>query len=634
MSAIAGVYAFDGRHIEPTEITGMLAAQSHRGPNGSGKWVSGSIALGNNILWSSQESLDEKAPLVDNERGIVLTADARIDNRDDLYKTLQIENHQKEIVPDSEIILRAYHHWGEQCPDKLLGDFSFAIWDQNEQKLFCARDHFGIKPFYYYRSATIFAFASEIKALSELSYVPHKINDIYIAGYLTQTYIDNSLTSFQDIFRLPPAHCLTIKQDGIQTHKYWRLDPTLDIFHKTEDEYASEFHQIFQKAVSCRLRSVNTLGFSLSGGLDSSSIVCMADQLSPIERDYKYQTFSAIFPHLPQDIHSRVDEQLYIEAVLSRCNIDPHFIRADNLNPFINAESLIQYTDEPYFAPNLFMYWELYQTAREQGIRVFLDGIDGDVTVSHGLEYLPDLVRNCRWGALYHEAQEYTQRFGGINPFKLIWKYGLRPLIPTSLLGLIRASTGKDFLSRSIINPNLAKRIDLSERFHQTNGKSNFHLSARERHQQELESPQLTLDLELLDKVSAAFSIETRHPFFDKRLVEYCLALPPEQKLSQGWTRYVFRRATASVLPEQVCWRTSKADFSVNFLQAIMNYDKALLKRLLFSNTQIIEPYFDIPKLESTYQRVTSQPDLGIQDALIVYGAATLIPWLKKYSPI
>jgi asparagine synthase (glutamine-hydrolysing) len=361
----------------------------------------------------------------------------------------------------------------------------------------------------------------------------------------------------------------------------------------------------------------------------------MADKQSTFERDYKYQTFSAIFPNLPQDIQSRVDEQVYIDTVLARCSVNSHFIRGDNLNPFIDAESLIQCTDEPYFAPNLFMYWELYRAAREQGVHVFLDGIDGDVTVSHGLEYFPDLVRTCRWSTLYHESREYTQRLGGINnPFKLIWKYGLRPLIPTSLLDLIRPSTGKDFLSRSIINPNLVKRIELSERRHQRDGTSNFRLTARERHQQEFESPQLTLDLELLDKVSAAFSIETRHPFFDKRLVEYCLALPPEQKLSQGWTRYVFRRAMASVLPEEVCWRTSKADFSVNFLQAIKNYDKALLKRMLISDTQIIEPYLDIPKLESTCQRVISQPDFSIQDALIVYGAAMLIPWLKKYSPI
>ena len=634
MSTIAGVYALDGRHVEPTEISRMLAAQSHRGPDESRKWVSGSIALGNNILRSTQESLNEKLPLVDYEREIVLTADARIDNRDELIRALRLENHQKENIPDSEIILRAYLYWGEQCPDMLLGDFSFAIWDQNEQKLFCARDHFGIKPFYYYRSATIFAFASEIKALLELSYVPGKINDIYIAEYLTQIYTDNSSTSFQDIFRLPPAHNLTIKQGEIRTQKYWQLNPALEIIHKTEDEYASEFYQIFQEAVSCRLRSVNTLGFSLSGGLDSSSIVCMADKQTTVERNNKYQTFSAIFPYLPQDRQSRVDERVYIDTVLAQCSVESHFIRADNLNPFIDDELITQCTDEPYFAPNLFMYWELYRASREQGVRVFVDGIDGDVTVSHGLEYFPDLVRTYRWGTLYHEANEFTKRNGGINPRNLIWKYGLRPLIPISLLDLIQASSGKGTLSRSIINPDLAKRTDISERLHKVNGKINFHLTARERHQQELESPQLTIDLELLDKVSAAFSIETRHPFFDKRLVEYCLALPPEQKLSQGWTRYIFRRSMASVLPEDVCWRTSKADFSVNFLQAIKNYDKALLNRMLFSDTQIIEPYLDIPKLESTCQRVISQPDFSIQDALIVYGAVMLIPWLKKYSPI
>ncbi len=360
----------------------------------------------------------------------------------------------------------------------------------------------------------------------------------------------------------------------------------------------------------------------------------MADKQSSVECNSKYQTFSATFPDLPKDIQNRVDERAYIDVVRAKCNMDSLFIFADHLNPIIDPEILYQHVDELYFAPNLFMYWELYRAAREQGIRVFLDGIDGDVTVSHGLEYLPDLVRSCKWGTLYHEAQGYTQRFGGNNPFKLIWKYGVHPLIPVTLLDRIRSSRGKDFRYGSIINPNLARRIELSEQIQHKEGKNNFRLTARERHQQELESPQLTLDLELLDKVSAAFSIETRHPFFDKRLVEFCLAVPAEQKLSRGWTRYVFRRAMMNLVPEQICWRTTKADFSVNFKHAIKKLDKASLKQLLFSETQLIKPYINIPKLDTTYQRIISQPEICIQDALIVYGATTFNPWLRKYSPI
>jgi len=629
LSAIAGVYALDGRNIEPHEIEGMLAALSHRGSDWRKKWMSGSTALGSNLLWTTPESRLEKLPIQHRERGVVLTADARIDNRAELCSTLEIRDRLTEGITDSEIILAAYLAWGRDCPGHLLGDFSFAIWDESERILFCARDHFGIKPFYYYRSKTLFAFASEIKALFQLPSVPRDINDEYIAQYLTQTFTNDIATSFREIYRLPPAHHLTIRHGDFQVKRYWRLDTTKRIIHSSDDEYAAEFYDIFQESVHCRLRSGYSTGISLSGGLDSASILCAANILSENSQNTKYQTFSAVFANLPEDKKRKVDERVYIDTLLAKSNVDPHFISADELKPFLDPEILFQTTDEPYFAPNLFMFWGLYQSAQEQGMRLFLDGIDGDITVSHGLEYFPDLVRELRWGTLYKEAKQYSKRFTkGSNPYRVILKLGLFPLIPTVMANYIRAARGNDPRSTSILNLDLARRIEVLERKRLKNRLANHKITARERHRQELETPLLTIDLELLDKVSAAHSIETRHPFFDKRLVEYCLAIPPEQKLSQGWTRFVFRNAMVNILPENICWRTTKADFSINFMHTLGTSDKTFLKSSIDSYTEMIEPYMNISKLESTFQQFTSNQNFTMQDALVVYTAITLLGWL------
>ena len=162
MSAITGIFYRNGRNVNYDQIKKMNDSISHRGKDGSGVWIEGSVALGHQMLHTTQESLLEKLPFKDETSGMVITADARIDNRTELALVLKLENNEK--VPDSTFILKAYQKWGEMCPDKLLGDFAFAIWDPYKKQLFCARDHMGVKPFYYYLSDDALFFATEIKA--------------------------------------------------------------------------------------------------------------------------------------------------------------------------------------------------------------------------------------------------------------------------------------------------------------------------------------------------------------------------------------------------------------------------------------------------------------------------------------
>src|SRR5437867_3387072 len=375
MSAIVGIYFLDGRVVDGAALQSMVEQLAHRGPDGSGVWSEKEVGLGHRMLWTTPESLLEKFPLVNAAGDLVLTADARIDNRDDLIEELGVTTGSSGQISDSELILRSYEHWGERCPEKLVGDFAFAIWDRRAQKLFCARDHFGVKPFYYYRADRLFAFASEIKALLCLPEAPRRLNEVRVADYLDGGLLlgDKAGTFYQDILRLPPGHSLTIGPDRVQLRAYWALDPSRELRLGSDDEYAEAFREIFTEAVRCRLRSAYPVGSMLSGGLDSSSIVCSARQLLEENGRPRLHTFSAVFDDLPQ-----CDERPFINEVLAQGGLEPHYARVDLENPLAELERVLWHQDEASYGPNLYLQWALYRTVGKQSERLSLGGFEGD----------------------------------------------------------------------------------------------------------------------------------------------------------------------------------------------------------------------------------------------------------------
>ena len=310
MSAITGIFYRDGREVSHNQIKKMNDSLSHRGKDGSEVLVDGSLAFGHQMLHTTQESLHEKLPFKDESSGMVITADARIDNRAELAPLLKLEDNEN--VPDSAFILEAYKMWGDQCPEKLLGDFAFAVWDPKKEQLFCARDHMGVKPFYYYLSDETFFFATEIKALFCLPEVSHEINELKVAFHLA--LIDDATSTFyEDVLRLGAAHSLTVSTTETKLRMYWKLDPELKIKMDSEDDYIKAFREIFTEAVRSRLRSAFPVGSELSGGLDSSSVTCVAKKIlmSSKNSSDKLKTFSFIFKDFPD-----ADERYYINKVI------------------------------------------------------------------------------------------------------------------------------------------------------------------------------------------------------------------------------------------------------------------------------------------------------------------------------
>ncbi len=365
MSGIAGAYYLDSRPADQEGLGRMLAVLAHRGPDGAAIWCEGAVCLGHRMLHTTPESYHEHQPLIHPEADLVLTADVRLDNRDELLRQLVVRPRRGSIITDAELILASYMRWGTACPEHLLGDFAFAIWDARAQHLFCARDPFGVRSFlYYHLPGRLFAFASEIKALRCRSDIPCDVNELKVAGYLVGQPLNANTTFYEHILRLPPAHSLTVTSNGLRMWQYWSPDPSRQIRFDSDRAYEEAFREVFDGAVACRMPSAYPVGTTLSGGLGSSPIACLARQRL-VHDDERLPTFSVIFESVPES-----NDRPYIDAVVEQGGIEPHFVHGDHESMLAGLDDLLWFLEEPFHSPHLIFSWRFYRIAQQQGVRV------------------------------------------------------------------------------------------------------------------------------------------------------------------------------------------------------------------------------------------------------------------------
>ena len=641
MSAIAGIRYKDGRPVESVQLQQMVGALSHRGKDGADTHHAGAVGLGHCAHWTTPEASQEKMPLVSKRGTLILTADARIDNRQSLMQLLSLTDTRSEnALTDSELILAAYQKWDVACVEKLIGDFAFAIWDARLERLFCARDVMGVRPFYYYDSTCVFAFASEIKALLVLPEVPRRLNEVRVAYHITRRLEDRCGTFYRDIWRLPAAHYMVVDRNGLYTRRYWEIDFSDELRLASHEAYAEALRAKFTDAVQRRLRcSQFPVASFLSGGLDSSSIVCSAHNLLNQQgetQEARLHTFSAIFPSLPEEDLRVIDERDYINVVVKQTASAPHFVSADALSPLAELDQMLWHLDEAFFGPNLYMHWALYRAVHEQGIHVLLDGIDGDSAVSHGYEYLTALAGTGRWWRLFREAQALARNLKTphVTTKRIVWKCGFRPLLPHQISGAWRRLRGRPSQPiwgiHTAIASAFATRIELAERMRALLTDMKPTRNARQAHWRHVTSAPIQYAIELADKASRAFAIEPRYPFCDRELLAFCLSLPADQKLRQGWDRAVMRRAMKDVIPHAVQKRTTKANLSPNFKRRLLRCERDALERTVFEPSEAIVAYYDVTALKAAYERYAAYPAQMEQDAFTLFGAVVLDHWLRQ----
>ncbi|CBH23192.1 lasso peptide isopeptide bond-forming cyclase [Salinibacter ruber] len=629
MSGIAGIYYLDGRPVEE-EIGRMVDVMKHRGPDEQSTWTNGSAGLGHCMLHTTPESLHASLPRESAQSGCVITADARIDNRDVLIRDLQLSPSTGQVIPDSTLILRAYEEWGQDCVDHLLGAFSFAVWDPRRDSLFCAVDHLGVKQFHYTRTPPqCFAFGSEIKALLLLDKVRCTIDEEKLGEALAWISRAPDSTVFEDVERLPPAHALRVGNDGVRMWQYWEVEPSREARSLTEQECTRRFKELFTEAVRCRLRSAFPVGAELSGGLDSSFVTCMADTLLP-EGDDPIRTFSLIYDKVPS-----CDEREYIEEVVKNKNTKPHYVCGDKIGPISSAQEMYEFVDDGRIgAGNSFLRWNVYAKAEKADVRVVLTGTDGDSTVSHGTERFAELAADEDWEVLHEIAQKYVKNLdrergkyaihgedddsveGVIQkagfPYLDYWAttgqwqtflrsaHKISSLCDISLLEIYRRFWKKllapEFVVRArvrsavkqerrkvppVVDSDFAAAIGLPEKLSSYRDDIQETPSVRKNQIEKFRSGLIGTELQHYDTHASAHSIEARHPFMDIRLLQFCMGMPSKMSFQSGWTRAIMREAMEGIVPEKIRWRVAKTNMSDVFEHGLFDVDGDLAQSLL-----------------------------------------------------
>ncbi len=487
-------------------------------------------------------------------------------NYRELRKELQGRGHAFQSQTDTEVLLAAYEEWGPECLERLDGMWAFVILDLRKNILFGSRDRFGVKPFYYYRDPERFAFASEIKALLRLPFLKREINDQAAFDFLVFGLTGASEASlFKGILELFPSHAfsLDLASNSLRTWKYYELaiNERWDGYDVSKAaDYTRRTRQLLIESVSSHLQSDVKVGTCLSGGLDSSTIVCITNQL--LEKEHPTQigdrqcVFTACYPE-----SSGVDEQFWAARVAqaTRTSWFRSFIRPQEIER--NIEDIVYTQDIPFASTSgVIPQYFLMRSVRDAGVKVLLDGQGGDELFAgyRGayLSFFSEIARSLSLGALRREISSIGN--SPITPQFLtssLAKLYLPRLVPRSILEVLlkRQKRGFPYLDQDFLRKN---HEQISVYQHRRIDKLNLSLSLV------LSRSDFRYLLRYEDRNSMRYSIEARSPFADsRRLIEYVFGVPGHYKIHHGWSKSLLRQAMLGILPEEIRWRKDKLGF-------------------------------------------------------------------------
>lgn len=633
MCGIAGIINFDGRPPLKEAIKEMTNALSHRGPDDEGFYFEEGIALGHRRLSIIDLSPASHQPICNEDETIWLTYNGEIYNYQELTSELKNKGHIFKSKTDSEVILHAYEEWNEGCLNKFNGMWAFALWDLRKKQLFCARDRFGIKPFYYHLDTKRFLFASEIKTLLQDKRLERSPNEQIIYDYLAKASIDHSdETFFKGIKQLPAAHYLIVDAGSkqIRISRFWDLEPAKHINNISDSEASAGFYELFEDSIRLRLRSDVPLGTCLSGGLDSSSIVCVTNHLlnnsglpNLSVKGKRQKTFSSCFED------KRFDERDFIAEVVKQTGVDAHYVFPKGEELFDEINRLIWHQDEPVNDLSQYSQWCVMKLIRDNGVTVVLDGQGGDeLLAGYHLffnSYFEDLARALRWGQLKREADFFFKYHGHRYTKWMVTMEMLKPFTPEPLL-----RCRKWFLNdRNTQEPLRCLDDDFVATYHHNSdftGKYYGHLS--EHLYRFLVRDRLPSLLRYEDRNSMAFSIEARLPFLDYRLVEFVFSLPNEQKIRNGITKVVLRNAMKGIIPEKVRNRMDKMGFATPQDQWLKTESTFFVNEILNSASFRQRPYFKPDAIREYYNRFRNE---ATGDSSFLWRSVNLELWMRQF---
>lgn len=537
MSGFVGIVNFDGAPVDPRSLRSLTQFLAFRGPDAQEIWYQGAVGLGHASLRTTNDTEPGTQPAQLDAR-LWIVADARIDARSELIRELQGKSQNAAALtfktPDAKLILHAYDTWGEACVEHLLGDFSFAIWDVPRRRLFCARDHFGVRMLYYAASGSSFFFSNTLACLRQHPALSDRLNDLAIADFLLfDTNQDQATTSFADIQRLPPAHRLTLENGTLSTHRYWDLSVTEPVNYSRDQDYVERFHDLLDSAVGDRLRT-DSAAVWMSGGLDSSTVAASAQRVFARQGKSSHLcAYTEVFDSLIQH-----EERHYARIVAEALKIPISFQANDTYRLFDGANSQGNFPSEPVHSPQAQTTADqLRQIAAKS--RVLLTGDGGDSGLCGGMSiHFRQLIAKKMFGRALRDAARYLTTEGRLSRlylrtrWRLLFSMGYRPLeCPEWMDEAIRQRYKLQDRWASVKPPVAPEGVVRPEAYDAT-----------------IDSTQPNV-FEHFDADWTGIPIEVRFPFFDLRLVNFLLGLP---RLPWCCDKQLLREAGRGVLPNEV----------------------------------------------------------------------------------
>lgn len=557
MCGIAGIISAQTSLVQLPVLRKMSKALAHRGPDGEGHWISrhGHAGLAHRRLKVIDLSEAGAQPMHYLDRYSIVF-NGEIYNYIELRKELKKAGYYFISNSDTEVVLAAFDYYREECLHYFDGMFAFAIWDESEQVLFAGRDRFGEKPLYYFVNDEQFLFGSEMKALWSAG-VPRLPERKMILNYITLGYVQNpankAQTFFKDIFSLPAAHYLEYRphENELQVTEYWKLDKQA-LISMPEKDAMDRFEELFLQSLQKRLRSDVPLGASLSGGLDSSTIVYyLQQQLRNASTSYK--TFSAVFPGFEQD------ESAYIQQMVRTLHIENYSTSPTAAQLIDDFEKLAYYQEEPFPSSSIYAQYKVYALAKATGVTVLLDGQGADEMLAgyhkYAHWYLQEMISRYRFTGAKKERLLMME-----NNIRFTWTY--RNLFAAFLPSHASIALEKNEYNRIIQHPDITREMMSLLRGREWEG---IHKPVVTKLNDILYFNTMQYGLEELlryaDRNSMAHGVEVRLPYLNAELVQFVFSLPSNYKIRDGYTKHLLRKLMDHKLPHSIVWRTDKVAF-------------------------------------------------------------------------
>lgn len=596
MSAIFGIIDFEGRPLKEEWIQSMQRDLAHRGPDGQGLYREPSVALGHMLLQVTPESIYDKSPY--EEDGLVITANARLDEREAIMDRLDIPKEERDKITDPLLLLRSFKKFGKDFVKDIYGDFAFAIWDKNKRELFCARDQMGVKPFLYYFQDKIFVFSSELKSISRLPFIKAEPDYVMLYERILSIWENPERTTRKNIFRLRQAYLLILQKAELILIQYWWPKYIINKEFKNEDDSAHALWNVLERVLSDHIRGVEKIGVPLSGGLDSTTIVsliCCKSLRSP-NRIY---AVSSLFDPKEFAVPDR-DETQYIKEIIKHFpTINYSFIYSSELNFLNNLETKF---NNHYTTVNTFNYVDeaIFNKFHQNSVRRVLSGFLGDITISNSsINPFLYLLFKFKIKSLYtlikQYKKQYSQSYLQVIKAKILINILPKPII--KLLYLIKGNEKKDdfqlnevlILSGNRHKKRLCKRIDKS--FHEPTS-----LDRKISHK--IWPIDFNTFEEDWDCESSHYQLEISYPFADRRVIELLLQIPVEHFYAKGFQRGLIRLAMLGILPEKIRLRKTKGDYSPGHSQIVQNELRNIISKLESCVNTELNTLIDIKRLK------------------------------------